>query len=117
VASSSLTREVKMAAADRLAKSAVDAYGELMVALQDRRRWPREHFARLFSAVSAYVSATGQDDMIHRSVASCVNGLREYLESCGRRVPGDALFDADRLETMLFSGYDPLFEGDEPPDL
>jgi hypothetical protein len=106
-----------MTAADRLARSAVDAYGELTVALQDKRSWPREHFARLFSAVSAYVNATAQDDLIHRSVAGCVHGLREYLESCGGKVPGDAIFDADRLETMLFSGYDPSFEGDEPADL
>jgi hypothetical protein len=30
---------------------------------------------------------------------------------------GDALAEADRLETMLFSDYDPHFDGDEPQGL
>lgn len=55
--------------------------------------------------------------MIHRAVASSVSGLREYLEVTCKQVPGDALAEADRLETMLFSGYDPYFDGDEPPGL
>lgn len=46
-----------------------------------------------------------------------MSGLREYLQIERKRVPGDVLFDADRLETILFEGYDPSFEGDEPPDL
>jgi hypothetical protein len=32
-------------------------------------------------------------------------------------VPGTILADADHPECMLFSGYDPYFEGDEPPGL
>jgi hypothetical protein len=31
--------------------------------------------------------------------------------------PGTIIADADRLESLLFSGYDPYFEGDEPPVL
>jgi hypothetical protein len=34
-----------------------------------------------------------------------------------KRVPGDVLRDAERLEYLLFSGYDPHFERDEPPGL
>jgi integrase/recombinase XerD len=33
------------------------------------------------------------------------------------RAPGQAISDADRLECMLFSEYDPYFEGDDPPGL
>lgn len=33
------------------------------------------------------------------------------------RVPADAAMQADRLESLVFSGYDPYFEGNEPPDL
>jgi len=47
----------------------------------------------------------------------CGNGLREYLAVERKRVPGDVLFEADRLECQLFAGYDPSFEGDEPPGL
>ena len=46
-----------------------------------------------------------------------MNGLREYLAIERKRVPGRILYEADRLETEFFFGYDPHFEGDEPPGL
>jgi len=46
-----------------------------------------------------------------------VNGLRDFLSVERKRVPGEVLRDADRLECILFSGYDPYFEGDGPPGL
>jgi hypothetical protein len=47
-----------------------------------------------------------------------VNGLREYLAVERKPIPGDVLFfEAERLECLLFVGYDPSFEGDEPPGL
>lgn len=55
--------------------------------------------------------------MVHRKVASAVNGLREMLELKAAHATGQAIIDADRLECMLFSEYDPFFEGDEPPGL
>ena len=33
-----------------------------------------------------------------------------------RRVPEQVVWDAERLESLLFSGYDPYFEGDEPDE-
>jgi len=102
---------------ERLAQSVVEAYAAFNVALHGKRGWPRERFHQLFSAVTAYATATTDDRMIHRDVARCVNGLREYLEVASKSVPGAALFDADRLETILFAGYDPSFDGDEPPGL
>jgi hypothetical protein len=55
--------------------------------------------------------------MVHKSVAQSVNGLREFLEAERKRVPGDVLFEADRLECQFFEGYDPRFEGGEPAGL
>jgi hypothetical protein len=55
--------------------------------------------------------------MIHKSVAQAVNGLREFLQVERKRIPGEILFEADRLECQLFGGYDPKFDGDEPPEL
>ncbi|HSU32384.1 MAG TPA: hypothetical protein VLJ11_14220 [Bryobacteraceae bacterium] len=55
--------------------------------------------------------------MIHKSVVRAVNGLREFLEVERKRIPGDILFEADRLECQLFAGYDPSFDDDEPPGL
>jgi len=57
------------------------------------------------------------DPLIHRSVAGAVNGLLDFLEVERKRVPGDVLRDAERLQSLLFSGYDPHFDGDEPPGL
>lgn len=101
----------------RLARAVVDTRAEFDRARQDKRRYPREHFGRFFAAVKAYADASTKHEMIHRSVVRCVNGLREELELERKRVPGEVLFDADRLETILFDGYDPYFEGDEPADL
>jgi hypothetical protein len=99
------------------AESVVEAYGVLEQALAGKRRWPKTEFQALFDAVVAYTQSTAEDEMIHRAVASSVSGLREYLEVACKQVPSDALAKADRLETMLFSGYDPYFDGDEPPGL
>jgi len=55
--------------------------------------------------------------MIHRNVASSINGLRDILELKTSRAPGQAISNADRLGCMLFGEYDPYFEGDEPPGL
>jgi hypothetical protein len=101
----------------QLAESVVQARAALEQALSGKRRWPRTEFQVLFDAVVAYTQSTAEDEMIHRAVASTVSGLREYLELASKQVPGDALAEADRLETMLFSSYDPYFDGNEPPGL
>ncbi len=46
-----------------------------------------------------------------------MNGLVEYLRSERKRVPDEVLLEAERLECLLFLGYDPHFDGDEPPGL
>ncbi|MBZ5563553.1 MAG: hypothetical protein LAP13_14180 [Acidobacteriia bacterium] len=55
--------------------------------------------------------------MLHRSVVQAVNGLVENLRSERKRVPDEVLLEAERLECLLFLGYDPHFDGDEPPGL
>lgn len=102
---------------DELAKAVIAARGELDLALAGGRRWPRAEFLRLVEAVLAYTRATAGKQMIHRGVACAVSGLREYVEVASKRVPGSALAEADRLEVLLFSDYDPHFDGDEPPGL
>ena len=107
-----------MAELTRLAEMATQTRGDLDVALEaDRCRWPKTEFQRLVNAVAKYAAATEGSALIHRSVAASVAGLREYLELMGKRVPGAALAEADRLEVILFCGYDPRFDGFEPPGL
>lgn len=100
-----------------LANAVVESRSLLDRGLEDKRRYPREAFKCLFNAVVAYAKATANDELIHRSVVQSVHGLRAYLEVERKRMPDNILYDADRLETILFSGYDPYFEGDEPPGL
>lgn len=104
--------------AQQLAEAIGDAWVDLEMALgANKRKYPLAAFNALLGAVKAYADATAGQAMIHRSVADCVHDLRDYLEGERKRVPGQVLYDADRLECILFAGYDPYFEGDEPPGL
>ncbi len=85
--------------------------------LSDKRKYPLAQFQAFWMAVKEYAELTKRDELLHRKVVRAVNGLRESLELERKRVPGQVLADADRLECMLFSGYDPHFEGYEPPGL
>lgn len=68
-------------------------------------------FAFLFEIFEKY--GLGKDPLIHREVVSAISGLREFLEIERKRVPGEVLYEADRLGCLFFAGYDPHFEGDE----
>jgi hypothetical protein len=103
---------------DRLAAEAVECWARFQVALSaNRRKYPIPQFQAFWSAAKRYAESTKSDPLIHRSLASMVRGLVDSLKGEGKRVPGRVLRDADRLECLLFDGYDPHFEGDEPPGL
>jgi hypothetical protein len=82
-----------------------------------KRKYPISQFQAFWSATKRYAELTKADALIHKSVAAAVNGLVDFLRAERKRVPNDVLRDAERLECLLFSGYDPYFEGDEPPGL
>jgi hypothetical protein len=102
---------------DRAANDVVETKVTFDRALSDKRKYPVQEFRAFVHAARRYIETTGDEPLIHRSVANAVNGLREYLAMERMRVPGDVLFEADRLECQVFAGYDPFFEGDEPPGL
>ena len=106
-----------MADKERLAALVERRRFEFDMALSDKRRYPMDAFKAFWKAGKRNAELTRKDPMLHRKVVEAVNGLREYLEVERKRVPGSVLMDADRLESILFSGYDPYFEGDEPPGL
>ena len=87
------------------------------LALSNKRIYPVQEFRAFVQSARRYIAMTKNDPMIHKSVARAVNGLREYLAVERKRIPWYVLFEADRLECLLFAGYDPSFEGDEPPGL
>jgi hypothetical protein len=55
--------------------------------------------------------------LIHRKVVSAVNGLTDFLTAERKRVPERVAWDAQRMESMVFDGYDSDFAGDEPSGL
>ena len=81
------------------------------------RSYPTGKFEVFWDAAKGYAELTRSDPLIHRAVAAAVNGLVDFLEAERKSVPAGVLRDAERLECLLFSGYDPFFEGDEPPGL
>jgi hypothetical protein len=83
----------------------------------EKRRYPIEQFRAFWSAATRYAKLTKSDSLIHKNLAAVVNGLVDFLGAERKRVPGDILRDAERLECLLFSAYDPYFVGDEPPGL
>ena len=103
---------------NRLALSVADRHCEFEEALAaNRRKYPTREFLLFAEAVRLYVERTRGDPMIHRDVARSVHGLIDYLRVERKRAPGEVLLEAERLECLLFAGYDPHFDGDEPPGL
>ena len=101
----------------RLAAEAVAAWTEFQFALTDKGKYPVAQFRAFAEATRRYIAATRHDPLINRKIATALNGLLEFLRLERKRVPGEVLWEAEALECLLFSGYDPHFEGDEPPGL
>jgi hypothetical protein len=103
---------------DLLAAEAMDRWEDLQESLSsEKRKYPFQQFRAFWSAATRYAELTKSDSLIHKSLAAAVNGLVDSLSAERKRVPGDILRDAERLECLLFRGYDPYFLGDEPPGL
>jgi hypothetical protein len=103
---------------DRLATEAMQRWADFQEGLSsDKQKSPLQQFRAFWAVTKRYAELTRSDPLIHRSVAGAVNGLVDSLEAERKSVPGDVLRDAERPECLLFSGYDPHFEGDEPPGL
>jgi hypothetical protein len=102
---------------DRAAQEVIDAKADFEMALSNKRKYPLDEFRVFVRAARRYIGLTAGDPLIHRSVAGEISGLTDYLKLERKQVPGDVLYEADRLQCLMFSGYDPYFEGDEPPGL
>ena len=102
---------------DRIARQVTDLRVTFDMALSNKQKYPVAEFKAFVQCTRRDIEITAGDPMIHKSVARAVNGLRESLEVERKRIPGDILFEADRLERQFFAGYDPKFDGDEPPGL
>ncbi len=92
---------------DRVAQEVADLRIAFDSALSNKRKYPIAEFNAFVQSARRYIKITATDPMIHKSVAQAVNGLREFLEVERERIPGNILFEADRLECQLFASYDP----------
>jgi len=102
---------------DRLAAEVEERWIHFNMALSDMRRYPLQEFRQFWEAGRKYAELTKDDVLIHRAVVVAVNGLTDFLSVERKRVPAVVVRDAQRLESLIFSGYDSYFEGDEPPGL
>jgi hypothetical protein len=102
---------------DRLAAEVVSRWVDFQTALSDKRKYPLQHFRSFANATRRYAEVTKDDILIHRKVIEVIHGLTDSLAAERKRVPQDVLWQAERLECLIFSRYDPHFAGDEPPGL
>ena len=103
---------------DRLADAVVDRWCTFQAALTGpTRKYPNQAFLSFADAARRYIDVARHDLLIHREVVNAIHGLTEELRLERKRVPGKILDEANRLECLFFLGYDPHFEGDEPPGL
>jgi hypothetical protein len=103
---------------DRLATEAMQCWADFQEGLSaDKQKYPLRQFRAFCAVTKRYAELTRSDPLIHGSVAAAIHGLVDFLEAEPKCVPGDVLRDAERLECLLLNGYDPHFEGDEPPGL
>ena len=100
---------------ERAAEEVLNAKGTFEMALSNKRKYPLVEFSVFARATRKYIAVTAGDRLIHRRVAGDISGLSEYLKAERKRVQDDVLCEADRLQCLLFSGYDPYFESDAPP--
>ena len=105
---------MKESTLDILAGKVLDARAEFDMQLHGEKTYPLRAFEELWLALNQYAAALGNSRSLNRDVAWKINGLREYLELDSFHTPGEVLAKADRMEMILFAGYDPYFEGHEP---
>ena len=102
---------------DRLASKVAERWLDFNAALADKRKYPVQQFKLFWAEARLYAELIKEDALMHRKVVSAVNGLTGFLQAERKRVPDQVLWDAERLECLLFSGYDSHFDRDEPPGL
>jgi hypothetical protein len=102
---------------DKLAEDLINAYADFSTHLFEKGPFPMLYFRAFFAVAVRYIESMKNSPMIHRNVASAISSLSEILDLKSSRAPGQVISDADRLGCMLFSEYDPSFDGHEPPGL
>ena len=92
--------------------------------LTSRRRSPRigssypiPEFGLLAESARTCVEKTRSDDMVDQTVVGAVNGVVDELTVEKTNTRRSALRGRQILECLVFLGYGPSLDGDEPPGL
>jgi hypothetical protein len=111
-------RPVNESVKDRLASQVLELLIDFEMALSERKRkYPAQEFFAFANAARRYINLTRKDQLVRRDVAVALKDLGTYIELRRKGVPDAVVLEAHRLESLFFDGYDPYFEGDEPPGL
>jgi len=102
---------------DRLAAEFEERWVDFQMAVSDKRKYRVQQFRIAWEIGRRYAEMTKNDAMIHRTVVSAVNAMTDYLTCERKRVPEEVVLKAQRLESLVFAGYDSYFEGHEPSGL
>ncbi len=102
---------------EQLAEDILEKWGAFQHALAGRGSFPINEVNGFSELVWAYLKLTKDDGLVNREIARVLHELESDLQLSDREVPSEILYEADRLERLFFAGYDPYFEGDEPPGL
>ena len=78
---------------DRLAEEVVELSISFKMALSNKRKYPMAEFKSFVASAKRYVEALGKDPLIHREVVSAISGLREFLQTERKQVPGEVLYE------------------------
>jgi hypothetical protein len=109
-------RQMDDSVKDRLASQVLELLIDFEMALSERKRkYPAQEFFAFASAARRYIELTRKDQLVRRDVAVALKDLAACIEVMRKGVPDAVVLEAHRLESLFFDGYDPYFEGDEPP--
>jgi len=75
---------------DRSAAVVVQRWLDFQNALSGKRKYPVQQFKSFADAARRYIELSKGEPMIHRSVATAINGLADFLAIERKRVSGDA---------------------------
>jgi len=86
------TEKMPASQKDQMAAEAIDRWQDFQEGLASvKRKYPIQQFQAYWSATRRYAELTEADALIHKSVATAVHGLVDFLSAERKRVPNVGL--------------------------
>jgi len=90
----------------------IDAWTLFQVALTKKGAYPIQQLTNILDNANQYSKIMTDSEFLHKSIADLFGSFRAALKRERKLVPPEALSLADRIESIIFTGEDPYFEGD-----